>query len=109
MRNFGRYTIYLPKICLNYTNTLNFAFSLDLKLHIQSTDYGNFLANEPGNITVNNANFLIIKYKALIAVATGLISAIFDQETKIFPSKMVLFCSVNTIMIPVLTAGLWCV
>ena len=24
----------------------------DLKLHIQSTDYGNFLANEPGNITV---------------------------------------------------------
>jgi V-type H+-transporting ATPase subunit d len=25
---------------------------LDLKLHIQSTDYGNFLANEPGNITV---------------------------------------------------------
>lgn len=26
--------------------------NLDLKLHIQSTDYGNFLANEPGNITV---------------------------------------------------------
>lgn len=25
---------------------------LDLKLHIQSTDYGNFLANEPGSITV---------------------------------------------------------
>ena len=24
----------------------------DLKLHLQSTDYGNFLANEPGNITV---------------------------------------------------------
>lgn len=24
----------------------------DLKLHVQSTDYGNFLANEPGNITV---------------------------------------------------------
>ncbi len=26
--------------------------SLDLKLHVQSTDYGNFLANEPGAITV---------------------------------------------------------
>jgi len=25
----------------------------DLKLHLQSTDYGNFLANEPGNITVS--------------------------------------------------------
>lgn len=24
----------------------------DLKLHIQSTDYGGFLANEPGSITV---------------------------------------------------------
>lgn len=31
---------------------LNIFINLDLKLHIQSTDYGNFLANEPGNITV---------------------------------------------------------
>jgi len=27
--------------------------NLDLKLHLQSTDYGNFLANEPGPISVN--------------------------------------------------------
>ena len=31
------------KVCSNIT---------DLKLHLQSTDYGNFLANEPGHITV---------------------------------------------------------
>ena len=34
---------------LNHSRT-QFA---DLKLHLQSTDYGNFLANEPGNVTVS--------------------------------------------------------
>ena len=29
-------------------------FLSDLKLHVQSTDYGNFLANEPGAITVSS-------------------------------------------------------
>lgn len=36
-----------PKNCASFG-----ILSLDLKLHVQSTDYGNFLANEPGNITV---------------------------------------------------------
>uniref|UniRef100_A0A0K0FV09 V-type proton ATPase subunit n=2 Tax=Strongyloides TaxID=6247 RepID=A0A0K0FV09_STRVS len=36
----------------DYANLVQCETLEDLKLHIQSTDYGNFLANEPGNITV---------------------------------------------------------
>ncbi|KAL3084938.1 hypothetical protein niasHS_010007 [Heterodera schachtii] len=36
----------------DYSNLVQCETLEDLKLHIQSTDYGNFLANEPGNITV---------------------------------------------------------
>ena len=32
---------------------LNIFFYTDLKLHLQSTDYGNFLANEPSPLTVS--------------------------------------------------------
>ncbi|GMT30878.1 hypothetical protein PFISCL1PPCAC_22175 [Pristionchus fissidentatus] len=36
----------------DYANLVQCETLEDLKLHIQSTDYGNFLANEPGAITV---------------------------------------------------------
>ncbi|CAK5034490.1 unnamed protein product [Meloidogyne enterolobii] len=36
----------------DYANLVQCETLEDLKLHIQSTDYGNFLANEPGSITV---------------------------------------------------------
>jgi|UniRef100_A0A914XZL2 V-type H+-transporting ATPase subunit d len=36
----------------DYQNLVQCETLEDLKLHLQSTDYGNFLANEPGNITV---------------------------------------------------------
>jgi len=36
----------------DYANLVQCETLEDLKLHIQSTDYGNFLANEPGPITV---------------------------------------------------------
>jgi V-type H+-transporting ATPase subunit d len=36
----------------DYANLVQCETLEDLKLHVQSTDYGNFLANEPGNITV---------------------------------------------------------
>lgn len=35
------------------TNWHMFYFVIDLKLHLQSTDYGNFLANEPSPLTVS--------------------------------------------------------
>lgn len=44
MRDIRRFFIF-------FVFEINVIF-LDLKLHIQSTDYGNFLANEPGSITV---------------------------------------------------------
>ncbi|KRY87575.1 V-type proton ATPase subunit d 1 [Trichinella pseudospiralis] len=37
----------------DYTNLVQCDTLEDLKLHLQSTDYGQFLANEPGPITVN--------------------------------------------------------
>ncbi|XP_075444597.1 V-type proton ATPase subunit d 2 [Ascaphus truei] len=33
---------------------MSFVYFLDLKLHLQSTDYGTFLANETGSLTVSN-------------------------------------------------------
>ncbi|TKR61978.1 hypothetical protein L596_026002 [Steinernema carpocapsae] len=36
----------------DYANLVQCETLEDLKLHVQSTDYGNFLANEPGAITV---------------------------------------------------------
>lgn len=46
----GNFKFSKPKKCFRSCRNV---FFVDLKLHLASTDYGNFLANEAGPITVN--------------------------------------------------------
>ena len=62
--------------------TLCATHSVDLKLHLQSTDYGNFLANEAGPVTVSLIDdklkeklvieFQHVRNQALVPLATFL-------------------------------------
>ena len=58
----------------------------DLKLHLQSTDYGNFLANEPGHPTVSLLDTkmkekLVIEFQHVRNQAVSPLSVFLDYIT----------------------------
>lgn len=56
MRNIRRFCLYEFRFVfssLKNEESFSLFANLDLKVHLQSTDYGNFLANEPSPLSVN--------------------------------------------------------
>ena len=52
MWNIGWYVLAIS-IGFPFNCFFLFSFEIDLKLHLQSTDYGQFLANEPSPLAVS--------------------------------------------------------